>query len=68
MGDILSLSRVPVIFLSAYGRDKVVTMLRAALRGFEEPRRPEATGPFVLGDLTIDYAQPTVSVSGRPAP
>ena len=90
MGDILAASRIPVIFLSAYGKDEMVARIleqgatdyivkpfsptelvarvRAALRRFGEPERPEPAGAFVLGDLTIDYAQRRVSVSGRPAP
>ncbi len=90
MGDILAVSRIPVIFLSAYGKDEViarvleqgatdyivkpfsptelVARMRAALRRFGEPERPEPAEPSVLGDLTIDYAQRRVTVSGRPAP
>ena len=89
MGDILAVSRIPVIFLSAYGRDDVVARVleqgatdyvvkpfsptelvarvRAALRRFGEPERPDTTEPFVLGELTIDYAARRVTVSGRPA-
>ena len=89
MGDILAISRIPVIFLSAYGRDEVVARVlekgatdyivkpfsptelvarvRAALRRFGEPERAEPAEPFVLGDLTIDYAQRRVTVSRRPA-
>ena len=29
---------------------------------------PEPSAPYVLGDLTIDYAQRLVSVAGRPVP
>ena len=90
MGDILAVSRIPVIFLSAYGRDEVVARVleqgatdyivkpfsptelvvrvRAALRRFGEPVRPDTAEPFVSGDLTIDYAQRRVTISGRPAP
>ncbi len=90
MGDILAVSRIPVIFLSAYGKDEVVARVleqgatdyivkpfsptelvarvRAALRRFEEPPRPEPDEPFVLGDLTIDYVQRRVTISGVPAP
>ena len=90
MGDILAVSRIPVIFLSAYGRDEVVARVleqgatdyivkpfsptelvarvRAALRRFGEPVRTEALEPFVLGHLTIDYAQRRVQVSGNTAP
>ena len=90
MGDILAVSRIPVIFLSAYGRDEtvarvleqgatdyivkpfspteLVARVRAALRRFGEPLLPSPEDPFVLGDLTIDYATRRVTVSGRPAP
>ena len=90
MGDILAVSRIPVIFLSAYGRDEVVARVleqgatdyivkpfsptelvarvRAALRRFGEPERPEPAEPFVLGDLIIDYAQRKVTVAGNTAP
>ena len=90
MDDLLAVSRIPVIFLSAYGRDEVVARVleqgatdyivkpfsptelvarvRAALRRFGEPERAEPAEPFVLGDLTIDYAQRRVTVSGSPAP
>ena len=90
MGDILAVSRIPVIFLSAYGRDEVVARVleqgatdyivkpfsptelvarvRAALRRFGEPERPEPVEPFVLGDLIIDYDQRRVTVAGNTAP
>ena len=87
MGDILAVSRIPVIFLSAYGRDELVARVleagatdyivkpfsptelvarvRAALR---RPGEPEPSEPFVAGDLTIDYAERRVTVSGDPVP
>ena len=90
MGDLLAISRIPVIFLSAYGRDEVVARVleqgatdyivkpfsptelvarvRAALRRFGEPQIPAQEEPFVLGDLTIDYAVRRVTVSGNPVP
>ena len=90
MGDILAVSRIPVIFMSAYSKDEVVARVleqgatdyivkpfsptelvarvRAALRRFGEPERPVPAEPFVLGDLTIDYAQRRVTVSGNTAP
>ena len=90
MGNILAVSRIPVIFLSAYGRDEtvasvlekgatdyivkpfspteLVARVRAVLRRFGEPQIPSPAEPFVLGDLTIDYAARRVTVSGRPPP
>ncbi len=90
MGDLLAISRIPVIFLSAYGRDEtvarvleqgatdyivkpfspteLVARVRAALRRFGEPQVPAPEEPFVLGDLTIDYDQRRVTVSGNPVP
>ena len=85
MRDILKRADVPVIFLSAYGGDELVTQalelgavdyvakpfsptelaarIRAALR-----RRvaAEPVEPYVLGDLTIDYAERRVTVAGEP--
>ena len=88
MGDLLAVSRIPVIFLSAYGRDDVVARVlekgatdyivkpfsptelvarvRAALRRFGEPQFPAPEEPFVLGDLTIDYATRSGDRLGRP--
>ena len=74
------LSDLPVIFISAYRRDEtiaqalesgaadyiakpfspteLVARVRAALRRRAEPE------PFVLGDITIDYAERRVTVGG----
>ncbi|MCY4649581.1 MAG: response regulator, partial [bacterium] len=90
MEDIQAVSRIPVIFLSAYGRDEtvarvlekgatdyivkpfspteLVARVRAALRRFGEPPLPAPEEPFVLGDLTIDYTERRVTVSGQPTP
>ena len=76
---------VPVIFLSAYGRDDLIAKafdsgavdyvvkpfsptelsarIRAALRR-QAISKPSA--PYVLGDLVIDYAERSVTLSGRP--
>ena len=84
MSDILDVADVPVIFLSAYGRDEVVARafemgavdyvvkpfsptelsarIRAALRRRETV---EPSEPYVLGDLTIDFAQRRVTLAGR---
>ena len=82
MEQVPELSDLPVIFISGYGRDETVAAaleagaadyivkplspielarVRAALRRHEEP------GPFVLGDLAIDYGRRRVSVAGNPA-
>ena len=88
MGNMLRIREVPVIFLSAYGREEViasaldsgaidymvkpfsptelVARVRRALRRPPAPSPDEPPGPFVLGDLTLDYARRTVSVAGRP--
>ncbi len=41
---------------------ELTARVRAALR-----KQPEPSAPFVLGDLTIDYAERSVTVAGRPA-
>ena len=82
MQEVPELADLPVIFISGYGRDEtvaaaleagasdyvvkpfspteLVARVRAALRRHEEP------GPFVLGDLAIDYGRRRVSVAGNP--
>ena len=88
MGDILAVAVVPVIFISGYGRDKVVARafeagavdyivkpfsptelvarVRAALRRGAGPYHAVPSEPYVLGDLTIDYAERLVTLAGRP--
>ena len=88
MRDILAVADVPVIFLSAYGRDEVVARalesgaidyivkpfsptelvarVRAALRRGVGPYRSDPPEPYVLGDLTIDYAERLVTLAGLP--
>ena len=85
MNDIVAISDVPVIFLSAYGREENVTQaldmgasdyivkpfspmelaarIRAALRKREAPEPPAR---FILGDLSIHYADRNVTFAGRP--
>ena len=85
MKEILDVADVPVIFLSAYGRDELIATafgmgavdyvvkpfsptelsarIAAALRRREVP---EPSEPYVLGDLTIDYAQRRVTLAGEP--
>ena len=87
MNDILETADLPVIFLSAYGRDELIAnafdmgaadyvvkpfsptelsaRIRAALRRREAA---EPTEPYVLGDLTIDYAERRVTLAGRSVP
>ena len=75
------LANVPVIFISAYGRDE--TVARALEAGAEDYivkpfspteltarvgvalRKRLAPGPFVLGELSIDRARRQVTVAGR---
>ena len=87
MKDIREIADVPVIFLSAYGRDEVVarafdmgavdyvvkpfspTELAARIRAALRKRAAsEPSEPYVLGDLTIDYAERRVTLAGRPLP
>ena len=83
--DILDVADVPVIFLSAYGREEVVarafeigavdyvvkpfspTELSARIKSALRRRVTlEPSEPYVLGDLTIDYARRRVTLAGRP--
>ena len=87
MKDILGAGDVPVIFLSAYGRDELIarafdmgavdyvvkpfspTELAARIRAALRKRAAsEPSDPYVLGDLTIDYAERRVTLAGRPLP
>ena len=38
--------------------------IRAALRPRRDPVQPDSPEPFVLGELTVDYAERTVNLSG----
>ncbi len=85
MKDILDVADVPVIFLSAYGREELVarafgtgaadyvvkpfspTELAARIRASLRKRAvAEPSEPYVLGDLTIDYAGRGVTLAGQP--
>ena len=87
MKDILTAGDVPVIFVSAYGRDDLIarafdmgavdyvvkpfspTELAARIRAALRKRAAsEPSEPYVLGDLTIDYAERRVTLAGRPLP
>ena len=81
MQTVPELSDLPVIFISAYGRDE--TIARALEAGGEDYivkpfspteltarvravlRRRAVTEPFVLDDLSIDYDRRLVTVAGR---
>ena len=85
MKEIRGVADVPVIFLSAYGRDELIATafgsgavdyvvkpfspteltarIAAALRRREIS---EPTEPYVMGDLTIDYAARSVTLAGKP--
>ncbi len=81
MQQLPELSDLPVIFISAYGRDEVVVRALEAgaadyvVKPFSPTelvarvgtalRRRDAPEPFVLGDLAIDYAQRRVTVRGE---
>ena len=45
---------------------ELVARVRAALRRQADPYRIESLAPYVLGDLTIDYAEHRVTVANRP--
>ena len=86
MESVPELAEVPVIFLSAYGRDQViaraleagaddyivktfsptelVARIQAVLRRRAPGERPEASEPYVLGDLTVNFAERRVSMAG----
>ncbi|MYD86715.1 MAG: response regulator [Acidobacteria bacterium] len=78
------LARLPVVFISVYGRDETVARALAAgaadylVKPFSPTeltarvgaalRRVVRAGPFVLGDLTIDHDKRLVTVAGRQVP
>ena len=45
---------------------ELVARARAALRRWAAPYQVELSEPYVLGDLTIDYAERRVTVAGQP--
>ena len=45
---------------------ELVARIKAALRKREAPEWAEPSEPFVLGDLTIDYAERRVTLAGHP--
>ena len=82
MEGVPALADLPVIFISAYGRDETVARALEAgaadyiVKPFSPTeltarvraalRRRSGPEPFVLGDLSIDYGRRRVSVAGRP--
>ncbi|MCY4129553.1 MAG: response regulator [Gammaproteobacteria bacterium] len=82
MTSVPELSDIPVIFISAYGRDEMVakaldsgaddyivkpfSTTELAARVRAVLRRRAGAEPFVLGDLEIQYEQRLVSVAGEP--
>ena len=83
MTEIPELSDLPVILISAYGRDETVARALDAgaadyiVKPFSPTeltarvraalRRRERPAPFVLGELAIDYESRRVTVAGRTA-
>ena len=81
MRSVPELADLPIIFISAYGRDE--TVVRALEAGADDYivkpfsdaeltarvraalRRRAGAEPFVLGDLAIDYERRRVTVAGR---
>ena len=81
MQTVPEMSDLPVIFVSAYGRDETIARALEAgaadyiVKPFSPTeltarvravlRRREGAEPFVLGDLSIDYDRRLVTVAGR---
>ena len=81
MGRVPELTDVPVIFISAYGRDETIARALEAgaadylVKPFSPTElvarvraalcRHDAPAPFVVGDLAIDYGRRLVTVSGE---
>ena len=82
MESVPALADVPVIFISAYGRDETIARALEAgaadyiVKPFSPTeltarvraalRKRKGPEPFILGDLVIDYGRRRVSVAGRP--
>ena len=82
MRTVPELADLPVIFISAYGRDETIARALEAgaadyiVKPFSPTeltariraalRRRSSPAPFVLGELAIDYDRRRVSVAGRP--
>ena len=50
--------------LKPFTQKEVAARIRAAVRTRRDPVQPDSPEPFVLGELTVDYAERTVSLSG----
>ena len=84
LASVPGLARLPVVFISVYGRDETVARALAAgaadylVKPFSPTeltarvgaalRRAVRTGPFVLGDLAIDHDKRLVTVADREVP
>ena len=82
MENVPEMADIPVIFISAYGRDETIAraLERGAIDYIVKPfsateltarvraalRRRTEPEPFVLGELTIQYEQRQVTVATRP--
>ena len=82
MQSLPALAELPVIFISAYGRDETIARALEAgacdyiVKPFSPTeltarvraalRKRSGPQPFVLGELTIDHERRRVSVAGRP--
>ena len=88
MREIMASSDVPVIFVSAYGQEELVTKaldmgavdyvvkpfsaselaarIRAAMRQRAGLGRAAQPRPYLLGELSIDYAERRVTLAGSP--
>ena len=82
MEDVAELADLPVIFISAYGRDETIARALGAgaadyiVKPFSPTeltariraalRRHTGAEPFVLGELAIDYERRQVTLAGRP--
>ena len=49
-----------------FSSTELIARVRAALRRQADPYRGESLEPYMLGDLTIDYAERRVTVADRP--
>ena len=82
MAQVAELADLPVIFISAYGRDEIIARALDAgaadyiVKPFSPTeltarvraalRRRAAPEPFVLGELVVRYEQRRVTMAGRP--